>query len=38
MQQHKISKYFADFMSHGLLEDHKYSEIVSGLKKAKEQI
>lgn len=34
--QHKISKYFADFMSHGLLEDHKYSEIVSDLKKAKE--
>lgn len=34
--QHKISKYFADFMSHGLVEDHKYSEIVSGLKKAKE--
>lgn len=34
--QHKISKYFTDFMSHGLLEDHKYSEIVSDLKKAKE--
>ncbi|RRJ65816.1 TetR/AcrR family transcriptional regulator [Paenibacillus oralis] len=34
--QHKISKYFADFMSHGLLEDHKYSEIVSDLKKGKE--
>ncbi|WP_235435647.1 TetR/AcrR family transcriptional regulator [Bacillus atrophaeus] len=34
--QHKISKYFADFMDHGLLEDHKYSEIVSDLKKAKE--
>lgn len=34
--QHKISKYFADFMGHGLLEDHKYSEIVSVLKKAKE--
>ncbi|MGE7824584.1 TetR/AcrR family transcriptional regulator [Paenibacillus sp. NPDC093718] len=34
--QHKISKYFADFMSHGLLEDHKYSEIVSDIKKAKE--
>ncbi|MFP4976855.1 TetR/AcrR family transcriptional regulator [Paenibacillus sp. CN-4] len=34
--QHKISKYFADFMSHGLVEDHKYYEIVSGLKKAKE--
>lgn len=34
--QHKISKYFADFMGHGLLEDHKYSEIVSDLKKAKE--
>ncbi|WP_068785705.1 TetR/AcrR family transcriptional regulator [Paenibacillus phocaensis] len=28
--QHKISKYFADFMSHGLLEDHKYSEMVKG--------
>ncbi|WP_456287200.1 TetR/AcrR family transcriptional regulator [Paenibacillus sp. AK002] len=34
--QHKISKYFADFMSHGLLEDHKYTEMVSDLKKAKE--
>ncbi|MNW25602.1 Bacterial regulatory protein, tetR family [compost metagenome] len=34
--QHKISKYFTDFMGHGLLEDHKYSEIVSDLKKAKE--
>jgi len=34
--QHKISKYFADFMGHGLLEDHKYSEMVSDLKKAKE--
>lgn len=34
--QHKISKYFADFMSHGLLEDHKYAEMVSDLKKAKE--
>lgn len=34
--QHKISKYFADFMGHGLLEDHKYSEIVSNLKKARE--
>lgn len=34
--QHKISKYFSDFMGHGLLEDHKYSEIVSDLKKAKE--
>ncbi|MBT2289439.1 TetR/AcrR family transcriptional regulator [Paenibacillus albidus] len=34
--QHKISKYFADFMGHGLLEDHKYSEIVSDIKKAKE--
>ncbi|MED1016866.1 hypothetical protein [Bacillus atrophaeus] len=34
--QYKISKYFADFMGHGLLEDHKYSEIVSDLKKAKE--
>ena len=34
--QHKISKYFADFMSHGLLEDHKYSEMVSNIKKAKE--
>lgn len=34
--QHKISKYFADFMSHGLLEDHKYSEMVSEIKKAKE--
>lgn len=34
--QHKISKYFADFMGHGLLEDHKYSEIVSDRKKAKE--
>ncbi|MBE0339605.1 TetR/AcrR family transcriptional regulator [Paenibacillus sp. 23TSA30-6] len=34
--QHKISKYFADFMGHGLLEDHKYSEFVSDIKKAKE--
>lgn len=34
--QHKISKYFADFMSHGLLEDHKYAEMVSDLKKARE--
>ncbi|MGV2882432.1 TetR/AcrR family transcriptional regulator [Paenibacillus taichungensis] len=34
--QHKLSKYFADFMSHGLLEDHKYSEMVSDIKKAKE--
>lgn len=34
--QHKISKYFADFMGHGLLDDHKYSEMVSDLKKAKE--
>ncbi|KWX87859.1 TetR family transcriptional regulator [Paenibacillus riograndensis] len=34
--QHKISKYFADFMGHGLLEDHKYSEMVSDIKKAKE--
>ncbi|WP_127537073.1 TetR/AcrR family transcriptional regulator [Paenibacillus illinoisensis] len=34
--QLKISKYFTDFMGHGLLEDHKYSEMVSDLKKAKE--
>ncbi|MEC0305624.1 TetR/AcrR family transcriptional regulator [Paenibacillus lautus] len=34
--QHKLSKYFADFMSHGLLEDHKYSEMVSDIKKARE--
>lgn len=34
--QQKLSKYFADFMSHGLLEDHKYSEIVGDIKKAKE--
>ncbi|AIQ68931.1 TetR/AcrR family transcriptional regulator [Paenibacillus graminis] len=34
--QHKISKYFADFMGHGLLEDHKYSEMVSDIRKAKE--
>lgn len=34
--QHKISKYFTDFMGHGLLEDHKYSEIVSDIKKANE--
>ena len=34
--QHKISKYFVDFMGHGLLEDHKYSEIVRDLKRAKE--
>ncbi|WP_145325523.1 TetR/AcrR family transcriptional regulator [Paenibacillus xylanexedens] len=30
--QHKISKYFTDFMGHGLVEDHKYSEMVSDLK------
>ncbi|PRA07568.1 MULTISPECIES: TetR/AcrR family transcriptional regulator [unclassified Paenibacillus] len=30
--QHKISKYFAEFMGHGLLEDHKFSEMVSDLK------
>jgi AcrR family transcriptional regulator len=30
--QDKISKYFAEFMGHGLLEDHKYSEMVSDLK------
>ncbi|MEK3702603.1 TetR/AcrR family transcriptional regulator [Paenibacillus sp. FSL R7-0198] len=30
--QHKISKYFAEFMGHGLLEDHKYSEMVNDLK------
>lgn len=34
--QHKISKYFTDFLGHGLLEDHKYTEIVSNLKKARE--
>lgn len=34
--QHKLSQYFADFMGHGLLEDHKYSELVRGIKKAKE--
>ncbi|MBM6383356.1 TetR/AcrR family transcriptional regulator [Paenibacillus sp. FSL K6-2862] len=34
--QLKISKYFADFMGHGLLEDQKYSEMVSDLKEAKE--
>ncbi|SEM76264.1 DNA-binding transcriptional regulator, AcrR family [Paenibacillus sp. cl141a] len=34
--QHKIRKYFTDFMSHGLLEDHKYAEMVRDLKKAKE--
>ncbi|MDN8588837.1 TetR/AcrR family transcriptional regulator [Paenibacillus sp. 11B] len=34
--QNKISKYFTDFMSHGLLEDHKYSEIVRDFKKANE--
>jgi AcrR family transcriptional regulator len=34
--QHKISKYFVDFMGHGLLEDHKYSEIVKDIKKTKE--
>jgi AcrR family transcriptional regulator len=34
--QHKISKYFTDFMGHGLLEDQKYSEIVSDLKKTRE--
>ncbi|WFR65610.1 TetR/AcrR family transcriptional regulator [Paenibacillus amylolyticus] len=34
--QQKISKYFTGFMGHGLLEDHKYSEVVSDLKRAKE--
>ncbi|PRS41156.1 TetR family transcriptional regulator [Bacillus sp. NMCC4] len=34
--QHKMSKYFADFMGHGLLRDDKYAEVVSDLKKAKE--
>lgn len=34
--QHKISKYFVDFMGHGLLEDHKYSKFVRDIKKAKE--
>ena len=33
--QHKISKYFTDFMGHGLVEDHKYSEIMSNLNKPK---
>ncbi|WP_340398312.1 TetR/AcrR family transcriptional regulator [Paenibacillus sp. FSL H8-0079] len=35
--QHKISKYFAEFMGHGLLEDHKYSEMVSDLKGEKNE-
>ncbi|WP_342556066.1 TetR/AcrR family transcriptional regulator [Paenibacillus sp. FSL R7-0652] len=34
--QHKISRYFADFMGHGLLEDHQYAAIVSDLKTNKE--
>ncbi|MGO4528028.1 TetR/AcrR family transcriptional regulator [Paenibacillus sp. 2TAF8] len=34
--QLKISKYFTDFMGHGLLEDHKYAAVVSDFKKAKE--
>lgn len=34
--QQKISKYFTGFMGHGLLEDHKYAEMVSDLKRAKE--
>jgi hypothetical protein len=34
--QHKISKYFTDFMGHGLLEDYKYSEIVGNLRKSRE--
>lgn len=34
--QYKISRYFTDFMGHGLLEDQKYSEIVGELKKDRE--
>ncbi len=34
--QLKISRYFSDFMGHGLLEDHKYAEVVSDFTKAKE--
>ncbi|MGF6354932.1 AcrR family transcriptional regulator [Paenibacillus sp. 4624] len=34
--QHRISMYFADFMGHGLLEDHQYAALVSDFKKAKE--
>ncbi|NQX49222.1 TetR/AcrR family transcriptional regulator [Paenibacillus tritici] len=34
--QHKINKYFADFMGHGLLEDQQYAEMLSKLKPAKE--
>lgn len=34
--QHKVRKYFTDFMGHGLLEDQKYSELVSEMKKARE--
>lgn len=34
--QHKLSKYFVDFMGHGLLEDNKYSKIVRDFKKDKE--
>ncbi|WP_405113976.1 TetR/AcrR family transcriptional regulator [Paenibacillus sp. FSL K6-1217] len=34
--QQKISRYFTDFMGHGLLEDHKYAEMVRDFKKAKE--
>ncbi|WP_026885693.1 TetR/AcrR family transcriptional regulator [Clostridium beijerinckii] len=34
--QHKVSKYFTDFFCHGLVEDHKYSELMSNLKKVKE--
>ncbi|WP_124064807.1 TetR/AcrR family transcriptional regulator [Clostridium sp. E02] len=33
--QHKISKYFTNFMGHGLVEDPKYSEIMSNLNKTK---
>lgn len=33
---YKISKYFADFMDHELLEYHKYPEIFSNFKKARE--
>ncbi|MDR1272632.1 MAG: TetR/AcrR family transcriptional regulator [Clostridiales Family XIII bacterium] len=33
--QNKISKYFADFFGHGLVDDDKYARIVSDFEKAK---
>jgi AcrR family transcriptional regulator len=34
--QQKVGKYFAEFFCHGLVEDHKYSEIMSEISKSRE--